>query len=103
MRDSRPTRLRRGGWRRMRILYVSQYFPPEMGAPSARVYELSREWVREGHEVTVLTGFPNHPVGVVFEGYRGETIRRETVDGIRVVRIPIYAAANRAFFKRVLN
>jgi len=87
----------------MKILYVSQYFPPEMGAPSARVYELSREWVRMGHEVTVLTGFPNHPVGVVFEGYRGERIRRETVDGIRVVRIPIYAAANKGFLKRVLN
>jgi len=41
------------------ILYVSQYFPPEMGAPSARVHELSREWVRLGHQVTVLTGFPN--------------------------------------------
>jgi colanic acid biosynthesis glycosyl transferase WcaI len=87
----------------MKILYVSQYFPPEMGAPSARVYELSREWVRMGHDVSVLTGFPNHPVGIVFEGYRGEIMRRETVDGIRVVRIPIYAAANKAFFKRVLN
>jgi len=87
----------------MKILYVSQYFPPEMGAPSARVHELSREWVRMGHQVTVLTGFPNHPVGVVFPGYRGQMIRREAVDGIRVVRIPIYAAANKAFFKRVLN
>ena len=87
----------------MKILYVSQYFPPEMGAPSARVYELSREWVRLGHDVTVLTGFPNHPVGVVFEGYRGEWVRRETVDGIKVVRIPIYAAANKGFFRRVLN
>jgi len=87
----------------MKILYVSQYFPPEMGAPSARVHELSREWVRMGHQVTVLTGFPNHPVGVVFPGYRGQMIRREAVDGIRVVRIPIYAAPNKAFFKRVLN
>jgi glycosyltransferase involved in cell wall biosynthesis len=74
-----------------------------MGAPSARVYELSREWVRMGHQVSVLTGFPNHPVGVVFEGYRGERIRREKLDGIHIVRIPIYAAANKAFLKRVLN
>src|SRR5258708_27102919 len=50
---------------RLKILYISQYFPPEMGAPAARVSELSRHWARAGHEVTVLTGFPNHPDGVV--------------------------------------
>ena len=49
----------------MKILYVSQYFPPEMGAPAARADELARHWVRMGHDVTVLTGFPNHPTGVV--------------------------------------
>ena len=42
----------------MKVLYVSQYFPPEMGAPSARVSELSDEWTRQGHDVTVLTAFP---------------------------------------------
>ena len=45
----------------VKILYASQYFPPEMGAPAARVHELSREWVRLGHHVTVLTGFPKPP------------------------------------------
>jgi glycosyltransferase involved in cell wall biosynthesis len=87
----------------MKILYLSQYFPPEMGAPSARVHELSREWVRLGHEVTVLTGFPNHPTGVIPPAYRGQLIRREMVDGISVVRTPIYAAANKGFGRRVLN
>jgi colanic acid biosynthesis glycosyl transferase WcaI len=47
------------------ILYVSQYFPPEMGAPAARVAELVRHWAQNGHQVSVLTGFPNHPTGVV--------------------------------------
>src|SRR5207237_9776848 len=65
--------------RRMNILYVSQYFPPEMGAPAARVYELSREWARLGHEVTVLTGFPQHPTGVVPDESRGQLLRTETV------------------------
>jgi len=51
----------------MRILYVSQYFPPEMGAPSARVHELSREWARLGHQVTVLTGFPTIPSALSFQ------------------------------------
>ena len=48
----------------MRILYISQYYPPEMGAPAARVSELAREWTAQGHEVTVLTAFPHHPHGV---------------------------------------
>jgi glycosyltransferase involved in cell wall biosynthesis len=87
----------------MKILYLSQYFPPEMGAPAARVSELSREWARLGHDVTVMTGFPNHPTGVVPPEYRGEFLRREMVDGIRVVRVPIYAAPNKGFFRRVLN
>jgi colanic acid biosynthesis glycosyl transferase WcaI len=87
----------------MKILYVSQYFPPEMGAPAARVHELSREWVRLGHDVTVLTGFPNHPTGIIPVEYRRQLVRRECVDGIRVVRTPIYAAPNRGFVRRVLN
>lgn len=87
----------------MKILYVSQYFPPEMGAPAARVYELSRAWAALGHDVTVLTGFPNHPTGVIPAEYRGEYLRREIVDGIKVVRVPIYAAANKGLLKRSLN
>lgn len=87
----------------MRILYLSQYFPPEMGAPAARVSELSREWARLGHRVTVLTGFPNHPTGIVHEGYRGEWLRREEVDGVQVVRAPIYAAPNQGVVKRSLS
>ena len=61
----------------MRILYISQYFPPEMGAPAARVHELSRAWVRRGHKVTVLTAFPHHPTGIIPEGYRGRRMMRE--------------------------
>jgi glycosyltransferase involved in cell wall biosynthesis len=87
----------------VKILYVSQYFPPEMGAPAARVHEMSREWVRLGHQVTVLTGFPNHPTGVIPPEYRGQWLRRDIVDGIQVVRVPIYAAANKGFAKRIAN
>ena len=77
----------------MRILYVSQYFPPEMGAPAARVYELSRCWTRMGHRVTVLTGFPNHPSGQVRREYRAGFRRgtvTEEIEGIRVVRTWLY-------------
>ncbi|WP_456440002.1 glycosyltransferase family 4 protein [Caldithrix abyssi] len=87
----------------MRILYLSQYFPPEMGAPSARVYELSRHWVKHGDKVTVLTSFPNHPTGVIPPEYRGYRFMEEEKDGIRIVRTYIFAAPNRGFFKRVLS
>lgn len=90
----------------MHILYVSQYFPPEMGAPAARVYELSRHWVRAGHRVTVLTGFPNHPTGVVPVEYRRRLWRltlRESVDAVSVVRTWLYPAPNRYPAERILN
>jgi glycosyltransferase involved in cell wall biosynthesis len=54
----------------VKILYVSQYFPPEMGAPAARAAELAYHWAQSGHDVSVLTGFPNHPTGVVPEEWR---------------------------------
>jgi len=88
------------------ILYASQYFPPEMGAPAARVYELSRRWASAGHRVTVLTGFPNHPTGIVPPEYRRPMRRgtmREVVDGIEVVRPWLYPAPNQRGGERMLN
>jgi colanic acid biosynthesis glycosyl transferase WcaI len=85
------------------ILYVSQYFPPEMGAPSARVHELSREWVRLGHEVTVLTAFAHHPTGIKARQDRGVLTRRETIEGINVIRTYVYATPNKGTFKRMLS
>lgn len=90
----------------MKILYVSQYFPPEMGAPAARVSELSRHWVRDGHEVTVLTGFPNHPTGVVAPEYRKKIWRLvlcESSEGVKVVRAWLLPFANRGAIRRILN
>ena len=87
----------------MHILYISQYFPPEMGAPSARVYEFSREWVRMGHRVTVLTGFPNHPTGIIPVKYRRQIFCQEERDGIKIIRTWIYPAPNKGVTKRILN
>jgi len=87
----------------MRILYVSQYFPPEIGAPAARVHELSREWVRTGHEVTVLTAFPHHPGGVKRPEDRGVLERREQVDGIDLLRTYVYAVPNKGIVKRMAS
>src|SRR5580658_4852561 len=92
--------------RSIKILYVSQYFPPEMGAPAARAAELSRHWAAAGHEVTVLTGFPNHPTGVVPSEYRDKFRRlvvREKTDGVNVVRTWLLPFPNRKSHERMLN
>ena len=90
----------------MKILYVCQYFPPEMGAPAARAVELARHWARSGHDVTVLTGFPNHPTCVVPPEWRPRLrnlVYRETVDGIHVVRTWLLPLPNRKSYERILN
>jgi hypothetical protein len=79
----------------MRILFLSHYFPPEVNAPASRTYEHCKQWVQEGHEVTVVTCAPNHPQGTVYEGYRNKLIQWENQDGIRVVRIWTYVTANK--------
>jgi glycosyltransferase involved in cell wall biosynthesis len=87
----------------VKILYVSQYFPPEMGAPPARVHEFSREWVKLGHDVSVLTAFPHHPTGVKRREDRGVITRRERVDGIDVIRAYVYAAPNQGTWLRMAS
>lgn len=91
---------------RVKILYLSQYFPPEMGAPAARVAELSRHWAKAGHDVTVLTGFPNHPTGIVPPGYRKRLwrgLQRENKDGVNVLRTWLLPFPNRKAHERMLN
>jgi glycosyltransferase involved in cell wall biosynthesis len=90
----------------VKILYVSQYFPPEMGAPAARVGELSHYWAQAGHAVTVLTGFPNHPTGIVPAEYRSKLRRlvfREKVGGVNLVRTWLLPFPNRRTHQRMLN
>jgi len=90
----------------VKILYVSQYFPPEMGAPAARAAELSRHWAHMGHDVTVLTGFPNHPTGVVPAEWRPRSRQlryRETLNGVKVVRTWLWPLPNRKAHERIRN
>jgi colanic acid biosynthesis glycosyl transferase WcaI len=90
----------------VKILYVSQYYPPEMGAPAARAAELSKHWARMGYEVAILTGFPNHPTGIVPEEWRSRLRRfhfTETVDGVRVIRTWLWALPNRKWHERIRN
>jgi hypothetical protein len=87
----------------VKIAVVTHYFWPEMGAPSARLLEMGRTWAAAGHEVSVVTNFPNHPSGIVPEAYRGRSFMVEEAHGLRIVRCRTYATPNRGITKRTLG
>jgi glycosyltransferase involved in cell wall biosynthesis len=87
----------------MRLLLVTHYFPPEVGAPQARLSEFARTWAAGGDIVTVLTAMPNHPTGVLPPEYRRAIRRREQRDGYRVLRTWLYTTPNEGFIKKVLS
>lgn len=90
----------------MKILYVSQYFPPEMGAPAARAAELAFNWNHSGHSVSVLTGFPNHPTGVVPDEWRPRLRRltwHEEMNGVNIYRTWLWPLPNRKTHERMRN
>jgi glycosyltransferase involved in cell wall biosynthesis len=86
----------------MRFLFLTQYFPPEIGASQVRLGAFTRELVRLGHEVEVVTALPNYPHGRVFPGYRGRLFMRDRWEGIPVHRVWSYAALGGGV-KRMLN
>ncbi len=87
----------------MKILFLTQYCPPEVGAPQNRIFEFAKQLKKFGHEVTILTAMPNYPRGEIFEEYRGKKIVKETIDGIDIVRTGIYATKSKDFVKRLRN
>ena len=88
----------------MKIVFFSHYFPPEGNAPASRTYEHAVRWAEQGVDVTVITCAPNVPDGVVYDGYKNRLWpQRETIDGVSVVRVWSYVAANAGGMKRILN
>jgi glycosyltransferase involved in cell wall biosynthesis len=90
----------------MKILYISQYYPPETPAPAARASELGKMWAAAGQDVMVLTGFPNHPTGKVHPQYRAKLWRLFMTDdsqGVRVRRTWLIPLPNRKSWERMLN
>jgi glycosyltransferase involved in cell wall biosynthesis len=86
----------------MRILYLSQYFPPEAGATQTRAYEMARAWVRLGHQVTILSEFPNHPSGIIPPSYRGKYYEYSKLDEINIIRVWVKASPVKNFSNRML-
>lgn len=87
----------------MKILFLTDNFPPEVNAPATRTLEHCREWVKAGHEVTVITCHPNYPIGKVYDGYKNSWKTKEVVEGINVIRVWTYITSNKGFFKRILD
>ncbi len=87
----------------MRILYLTQYFPPEFGAAAARAHGMTRWLARFGHDVTVLTALPNYLLDEIPASYRGKRWLQEEMDGVQVYRAWLYASPKRNTWRRIAN
>lgn len=87
----------------MKVLFLTDNFPPEVNAPASRTYDHCKEWVKIGADVTVITCVPNFPQGIVYEGYKNSLYSIEFLDGIKVIRVWTYIVANEGFIKRTID
>lgn len=85
----------------MRILYFSQFYPPESIAPAFRAAEHAKAWSETGHDVTVFTSWPNYPTGRLFDGFEMIRLGEEFVDGVRVLRSASAILPNTSFANRI--
>jgi glycosyltransferase involved in cell wall biosynthesis len=87
----------------LKILFITDNFPPEVNAPATRTYEHCKIWAQNGYDVTVITCVPNFPKGIVFKGYKNKLYQKEIIDGIKVIRAWSYITANSGFFRRIID
>jgi glycosyltransferase involved in cell wall biosynthesis len=87
----------------MKILFLTDNFPPEVNAPATRTFEHCREWVKQGADVTVITCFPNFPGGKIYKGYTNKLFQKENIEGIKVIRLWTYISANKGIVRRSLD
>lgn len=84
----------------MRLLILTQYYPPE---PHLIPHEIAKELISRGHDVTVVTGFPNHPQGKIFDGYSQKLFQWSEVDGVRVLRVPLFPDHSLSPLRRIAS
>ena len=87
----------------MRILILTQYFPPETGAAPSRLQDWTDHLAKAGHSVTVITGFPSYPKGRVFEEFRGKCFLEQRSRNIRILRCWTIVTMRRTFLWRLAN
>jgi colanic acid biosynthesis glycosyl transferase WcaI len=83
-----------------RVLLLTQWFDPE---PTFKGLVFARELIAQGFDVEVVTGFPNYPGGKVYPGYKVKLIQREVIDGIKIVRLPLYPSHGQSGIGRLFN
>lgn len=86
----------------MRLVILTQYYPPEIGAAQIRLSNMSAQLLQHGHQVEIVTAMPNYPNGQILPAYRRRFYLQENIDGIKVHRVWIYAATGSGW-KRLLN
>jgi len=87
----------------VKILFLTENFPPETNAAATRVYERALYWMKAGHQVTILTCAPNFPQGKLYDGWENKWRQVQRMDGLRVVRVKTYISANEGFAKRTAD
>jgi colanic acid biosynthesis glycosyl transferase WcaI len=84
----------------MRLLILTLWYYPE---PVAKPHDLAMELVKRGNSVTVITGFPNYPKGIIYEGYRVQLWQCEVIDGVKVVRLPFIIDRSGSGLRRLIS
>jgi glycosyltransferase involved in cell wall biosynthesis len=87
----------------MKLLILTQYFPPEIGAPQNRLYELAVRLQQKGAEITILTAMPNYPQMEIHKAYKNKLCVNEGMDGLNIYRSWIYVSKNKSIINRLLN
>lgn len=102
----RSREIRRQPWvdsMAMRVLMLTHFWPPEVGAPQTRLLETAQGLMRLGDDVRVVTNHPHYPDGIVRPGHRSLSVSREFVRGVSTLRLPVVARPNRGFFDRIVD
>ena len=86
----------------MKILFFTQYFYPEERTAPTNLFNMAKDLNKKGHSVTVLTSIPNHPFGKFYKDYKFKIIQKEIIEGIEIIRIPLYPDHSMSIFKRML-
>lgn len=88
----------------MKILFITDNFPPEVNAPATRTFEHCKEWIKdEDIEITIITCVPNFPRGEVYSGYKNKLYQVEYIEGIKAIRVWSYITKNQGFIKRIID
>jgi glycosyltransferase involved in cell wall biosynthesis len=87
----------------MRILFLTQFYWPEIRTAPLNLATLAEDLQDRGHDVTVITGFPNHPFGRVYEGYRIKLWQWDNVRGVKVLRVPLFPDHSLSLIQRAVN